>query len=479
MGARLHRIGRARTLGGRLAGRSLAAVLLLVAGTATAGPVAAQDGGFRNGEASATADTFVVNVKQGNANIGFTYGRSIAGYRDRTGSAEARALDLGVLPTLFAVEQCDGSTPPMNPDTLPPTTRVDSTEPNAGASRRAEAFVPGYDGGPHGPSVGFQDATASPKPASRGTTESVDTDLGLLALDGGSTEVTTRLEGRVREARAVTRADELRVFGGLFTFTNPRWEAAARSGDLESNVGSFTFERATVLGVERTPQEALEDFAGFEYGLEQLLQPFGVQLDLPTVEVADGRVRVTPMAFRVVDPPFGSAVVAPFLGAIQPLREAAVNKAVAQDCRNALAITLLDVVLGVVAGSGSVEILAGGVDAFTADTDFTVPPLEPLPMLPPADPLPALDVAGIDLAAELPPPDAPVAELTATPAPRRSGSPERPPARSAVTAAATSRFEDSDVGRRAVAVGIAGVAGAVALSLAERFRSRRIARRTS
>src|SRR5690606_13717330 len=107
------------------------------------------------------------------------------------------------------------------------------------------------------------------------------------------------------------------VFGGLFTFTNPRWEAIARSGDDDTNEGSFTFDAATVLGVERTQREALADFREFEWGLEQLLAPFGVELDWPEVEVADGRVTVTPMAFRVVDPPFGTQVLAPFFGTIQ------------------------------------------------------------------------------------------------------------------------------------------------------------------
>lgn len=455
-----------------------AAAAALVLPAAAPAPSGAQSDDFVNGEAEASADTFTLNIIQGNANIGFTYGRSIAGYRDRTASAEGRALDLGVLPTLFAVEQCDGSTPPMNPATLPPVTRVDSTEANAGRSRRVEVFVPGTDGGPHGPRAGFQDAMASPLPASRALTESVDTDVVLLALDGGRTEVTSRLEGRVRQAHAVVTADELRVFGGLFTFTEPRWEALARSGDVEEARGSFTFESATVLGVPRSHEEALRDFGEFERGLEQLLRPFGVQLDLPTVEVEDGKVEVTPMAFRVVDPPFGKQVLAPFFGSIQPYREAAARQAVAEDCKVALSITLLDVVLGVLAGSGSVEVLAGGAQAFTADTDFSAPPLEPLPVLDalPPPPMPAPP--------ELPPPPPPVAPVEVAPATTT------PPDDGAEVAAATatrpvraavptSRFEDGEAGAAAVAVGLGGLVGALALAGGDRLLGRRRARRSA
>lgn len=457
--------------------RALAvAAVLSATGPLLGGTAAAQDGEFRNGEASASADTFTLNVKQGNANIGFTYGRAMADYRDRTASAEARALDLGVLPTLLAVDPCDGSAPPMNPDTLPAITRTESTEPASVTSRRTEIFVPGYFGGPHGESAGFQDATASGQPASRAVTESSDADVFLLTLVGGTTEVSTRLEGRVREARAVSRAEELRVFGGLFTFTQPRWEAVARSGDVELTEGSFTFERASVLGIQRTKEEALADFAEFEYGLEQLLAPLGVRLDLPTVEVHDGRVQVSPMAFRVVDPPFGAQVLAPFLGSIQPLREAAVRDAVAADCKNALAITILDIVLGVAAGSGSIEILAGGVDVSTADTDFSVPPLDLLPPLdsPPME-VPPLDTGGAQVLGSSTVPDPAPTEVAAP----RKAPPPTPRRAAALVPTTVTRFEDGRAGKAAVAVGSAGLVGAVALSLGERLRLRVASRRSS
>ncbi len=479
--------GRSRTIGGgsaRAARRAVAAsaaVVALVVPLAAGVPAGAQANDFVSGEAEAAADTFTLNVIQGNANIGFTYGRSIAGYRDRTASAEARALDLGVLPVLFASDQCDGSEPPMNPDTLPPVTRVDSTEAHAGRTRRVEVFVPGTDGGPHGPTAGFQDATASPVPASRAVTESADTDVFILAVEGARTEVNSHRRGRVREARAVATADELRVFGGLFTFTNPRWSAVARSGDVEEVKGSFTFESATVLGVPRTPEEAQRDFREFERGLEQLLRPFGVQLDLPEVVVEEGRVEVTPMAFRVVDPPFGQQVLAPFFGSMQPYREAAARQAVEEDCTEALTITLLDVVLGVLAGSGSVEVLAGGVQASTADTDFSAPPLEPLPMLdplPPPLPEPALDVPApvVDIAPVEPAPAPEVSAPAKDPTEVAAATQQRPVQAAAVP---TSRFEDTDAGAAAFGVGLTGLVGAIGLVAGERLFGRRRSRRAA
>ena len=159
----------------------------------------ASSDGFHNGDAQASADTFSLNLKAANATIGFTWGRSLAAYQDRTATSEGRALDLGVLPVLFSGVQCDGSPGILNADTLPPVSNADSSEPGSNASRRAQAFQPGIDGGPIGPSVGFQDATATALPSSRAITESAPADLGIIALDGGRTEVTTQLADQVRQ----------------------------------------------------------------------------------------------------------------------------------------------------------------------------------------------------------------------------------------------------------------------------------------
>ena len=469
-------------------------------------PVSAAPGGgsgdgagaeFLNGEAEASAETFGLNVTQGNANIGFTYGRSIANYRDTTGTADAKALDLGVLPTLFGVEQCDGSAPILNPATFPASSRVDSTDPSAATLRPLQAFQPGLGERPAGPLAGDQEATATPRPSSRAATRSQRADMYVLAVTGGSTEVTTRLENGVREARAVSTAERLTVFGGLFTFVNPRWEAVARSGAATTTGGGFTFERATVLGTPRSPQQVMADLAAFRDGLEQLLAPFGVELQLPTVEIDQGRVRVTPMRFMIKDMPWGAQVIAPFLGDIQPLKEVLTRQLLEEDCKNESSLLLLDVILGVAGGSGSVQVVAGGVEASTAATDFSSPPLPELPIDVAGET--SLAVAGGELALDdfalddfalddfaldeldlglddlgLDSFDMPVETLPV------EDSPTVAPTRRkevAAPALASSRMEGSDAGAAAATVGALALIGALGLSLGERLRARRTARR--
>ena len=476
--------------------RALAATVVVAGaavpalGTSPAGAETAE--GFRNGEAEAAAQTFSVNVTQGNANIGFTYGQSLANYRDTTGTADAKALDLGVLPTLFGVEQCDGSAPILNPATFPPQTRVDSTDPAAPTPRPAAAHQPGLGTRPAGPLAGEQDATATRLPSSRSTTRSERADMYVLAVDGGTTEVTTQLRDGVREARAVSTASQLRVFGGLFTFVNPRWEATARSGATTTAEGSFTFERATVLGSPRTPEQAMRDLEGFRRGLEQLLAPFGVELQLPTVEIDGGRVEVTPMGFVLADMPWGAQVIAPFLGDIQPLKEVLTRQLLEEDCRNESSLLMLDVILGVLGGSGSVQLHAGGVEVATADTDFSSPPLPELPVdvagAPPAevadqslglDEFAIDDLAFDDLAFDelaLDGFDATVTDLP-TAEPVEAAEPEAEEVATTTAALVPSRFEDSDSGAAAAAVGALALTAALALSFGERWRARRTSRR--
>jgi hypothetical protein len=465
-------------------------VLAVGAFALSAGP-AASDGVVR-GSAQASADTFSLSMKAANATIGLAYGRSFARYQDRTGSSEARALDLGALPTLFGGPQCDGS-PALLPTTaLPPVTSSDSTLVGAEQSRRTQVFQPGIGGEPNGGPVGFQDATATAAPSSRASTESVPADVFLVALIGGRTETSARFVDGVREARAVVTADELRVLGGLFTLRQPRWEAVARSGEREETSSTFTFTSASVLGLERPVGQVLSDLRGFEQGIEQLLAPIGVDLTLPTTEVVEGGIRVTPIGFRVVEPPFGRDVLVPFLGRIDPLVQALRKELVAEDCKNDVVLTVVDILLGVVGGSGSVEILAGGVEAVTDDTDFSAPPPLPEPTEPPVEVAPETTVAeSFDApilddafvpADTLPPLDLGPGELglgdvSAGAAPVAAQVERARTEEAALPSVIGNRFEDGTAGRAGVAVGALALLGALGLSVVDRVIGRR-SRRT-
>lgn len=200
---------------------------------------------------------------------------------------------------------------------------------------------------------------------------------------------------------------------------------------------------------------------------------------------------MTPMEFSIKDIPWGAKVIAPFLGEVQPLKEAMTAQLLEKDCKNESALLLLDVILGVLAGSGSIVIQAGGVEVSTADTDFSALALDALPIdslaQTPVD-IP-VDVLPIE---EFPIEELPMEDLTISDVPLETfdtpietteiaASTPKAAAHEEVTTATTglvpSRFENSNAGAAAAAVGLLGLLGAVGLSMGERLRARRTSRR--
>lgn len=338
-------------------------------------PAAGGDPEFIRGEAFATADSFTMALTSGGAEIGFSRGTAIARYQDASGQAEARALDLGVLSTLYGeLSRCDDRPALFPDDSLPPITAVDSGSEAAGAPGAVSVQMPRLRGGLTDEVVGTQDATASDQPSSWAETTSNPIDLGVLKAVGARTTVATDLHMSgpsrgTRHAHAVSTIDQVIVLGGLMVLDDVRWEAEARSGATESTDGRFTVGRATVLGFDRT-SHVNGDLAALSSFLEGLFGGFGVHFDVPRVEVVDGAVSVTPLAFRIVEAPFGKELVGPLLSWLQPQREALFADLVATDCTNASLVQTLDVVLQFLSGSGQVEISVGGVEASTDDTYY-------------------------------------------------------------------------------------------------------------
>ncbi len=454
---------------------------------------------FVRGGASAQADTLGLNIVTSGATVGLTLGRSLARYRDRTATAEGRALDLGALTVLFGeLSKCDAEKPLLPKEVLPPITAADSSEPGSDQSRRAQAFFPGLRGVPNNQPAGWQDAIATKQPASRASTETVYQDISFFSLTNARTETTAQLQGQLREARAVVTADELQMLNGMFRFVKPRWEAVARSGSTEQLDGGFSFEMAYVFGIPRTPAQIMADLWSFAQGLSGALNGLGVHIDLPQV-VKEGRtVRVTPMAFRITDPPMGAAALRPFFDNIKPLYDVMAETLLEQDCKQQSTLQLADVVIQVLKGSGSIVIPVGGVEATTDDRWYppsviNTPPVE-LPEEAPVDVPPSSEVSNIPFDdfdtgtytdSYVPPPvDTEIPEVDVAgeteeiEPPADDGSDEKAAAPDALPPATiSSRFEDGTKGGTATVVGIVALVLVLALAGGDRFVMGRANRR--
>jgi hypothetical protein len=141
-----------------------------------------------------------------------------------------------------------------------------------------------------------------------------------------------------------------------------------------------------------------------------------------------------------------------------------------------------------------VQLHAGGVEVSTADTDFSSAPLPELPVdgtaastdvpldAAPVEALPFEDLSlgELDLGFAPLPLDSfdTVADLPiAEPVTAVAGAAEERATRSRTAALVPSRFEDSNAGAAAAVVGAIALLGALGLSMGERLRARRTARR--
>jgi len=346
----------------------------VAAGILTAGPsVSAQsvDDPSIPGEGLAAADTIGVSMKTGGLASGINLGRSVAGFTEGQATARADALDLGaLLPQLYGeAAACAGQTPLLGKDVLPPKTLVDSQDAGSDVSHRVQAFLPDGGGGLSTVSAGFQDATATSQPAAQALTDTPSQDVSFFQLVDPHTRVSVSRINGVREAKAVMYADKLTIMGGLIVLRQPRWEAVARSGAAKGNVGSFTFSGATVLGFDRSFDQATADVQNFANSLHDMLSNLGIYLDYPTVTTIEGGVKVSPMQFRITDMPLGITGLGPFFAQLQPLREKLFED-LNKDCVNRSGLQFLDLILQVLSGSGNVLIPVGGVEASTKPTVF-------------------------------------------------------------------------------------------------------------
>ena len=356
--------------------------------------------GFIPGEATAQASTLTLGLSPGGGKpLEIVLGKSTARYQNRTATAEGTALSLGLLQIFFGPSSACGDRPPIIPaDQLPPLTTNDSRR-NQPMATALEVRSPGYNGtsttpGQLGGVIGTQiaNASATPQSSTAGTT-TVSQDYGILAIDNGSTQVTTQLSGGVRTATAVMTASRIRILGDMVVINSPRWEASTTSGGTETATGTFTFASATILGIDRTVANFPGDFNDFASGVASFLSALGVSLQYPKLVTEPGRVTMTPIVVGLNNPPIGLDFIQPLLKAIAPLREESNRKMISEDCNNQAILQVADLALGILSGSGAVSLSAGGVTAFTAATEFPEPPALEIPDLD----APTIDAPVIDV----------------------------------------------------------------------------------
>jgi hypothetical protein len=462
------------------------------AGTAGAG------GEFVSGSGKARASIFEVVPRTGGLTIPVTFGRSVATFQ----GSEAKAASTAMGPpkggppkppgaAAQPVADCGGGGGASTSNPFASNVEVSSSDkpPYASAS-----FMASPSNSPVQGAMQTQEVEAGRQPSGRAVTTGghIAVPGGLLEGTRSRAEATTGVvDGNARLSHAVVTLDRLSLAGGAVVLHGMRWEATQRTGEggaVEVADASFAFGGASVGGAPMPGGGG--GGADALAGLNQALAPTGLALVAPTVERENGVARVGPLSVRMADSPLGRQALGPLLGNLQPVRDPLAEGLLQIDCRFGGVLTVADVALGILSGSGGVSFDLGGVLATSEGTRFDNPLAGPIDdevgppdgdvvlppstaaevALPDSGPLPPEDLAA-GLPGGLPaysaPAPVPPEDLLAAPA--------RPGAAPATLGPAASRLPGRK-GGAALAVGIVGLLAVIALAVADAVHIRRASR---
>lgn len=352
-------------------------VALVVVVGSVARPSEAQEGGFGNGAAKATAVVAKVAPGVGALELGVTSGVAVAEVTNSLAQSQSQALDLGLIGTTLTADGCREAT--IGADDLPQPLRVDN---RAGDVSESRDEVP-VDGTVLG--GGRLRAAATTGPASTSSATGVGFAVGpLLTFEGGRAIAETEaIPGKGRQAHATVETSI--DIAGIVSLDGMEWDALHRTGAERVVQGSFSIGSAEIGGVP-FPGDELEPL---ETAVNTVLEFSGVSIDFPEVErfaEPTDLVRVTPMRIVLRDSPAGGLLLGPGLNASRAQREQLFDDLTAAFCDAAGALLVGDITISVISGTGFLAMEFGGAEAisgeFVQGGAIGVPPVPP-PAVPP------------------------------------------------------------------------------------------------
>lgn len=342
-----------------------AAVLVLTTTPLVAGAVAAAaEPDFNAGSGRADARVLRVGPSAGRLGLAPSLSLALADFLGTVGRGEALIAEYAAL---------DGSVPEEVKDETPPV-RVQSTDEHSddGQSHTKGPFrqQARATDAPFGTSVSAIDSFAIP---------------GLVTMSAGRAESWAGLVGDgdggvVREAGGIVDIGRADFGGGAAVLNGLHWEVRQRTDENDDETpevhGAFVVGSATIGDQRFDGPITGAALAPLFDALNAALKPTGLVVDVPVVSDRDAVARVTPLALRVVNSEVGRTVLGPVLGESQDLRDAIVTPFL-EECPDCSVFVLVaDVVVGVLSGSGRLDIEFGGAFGFTEGATFHNPFLD-------------------------------------------------------------------------------------------------------
>lgn len=322
-------------------------------------PSAAAKGHFNAGTATAISQAVAIAPKTGGLSASLVIGTSIADYRGTLAQASSQAIDLGVVGTTLTV-QCDAAPPALKPEQLPQPLIAESdkgtshaTKTTAGTGRSGALAVAGRE---------IVRATTTPHGLARFDGNALVVP-GLLTATGLHTSSDAHLiKGKTRIATASSQVGQLSLLGGVIKLGGMRWTASRSSGATHRLSAHFTMDSATLAG-QKLPVASAAATGSTLDKINKTLKTTGLALQLPQRTFKNGKLSMSPLTIGISQSALGNKTINPLLTAIQPLTNQISNALIGINCKVGSALSLIDLALSAIDGTGALEVEFGGVSA--------------------------------------------------------------------------------------------------------------------
>jgi hypothetical protein len=297
-------------------------------------------------------------------------GTAIADYRGTLGQAETNTLDLGLIGTALTSEQCDGSAPAVKREQLPQPLIVESDHGNA--SQSADQL--GSTKGGLLAAGGHQVVTATTVPSA--TADFAGGVLGITGLaeasDLSSAATAALVPGKARIATATATVGRLSLLGGAVVLDGLHWTASHRTGAGAAATGAFTIGDAYVAG-RRLPASS-GSAQSVLAAVNAALKPSGLHLTVPEPrKTPSGALEIPPLTLGIGNSALGAAIVNPLVTGAQPVLEQVEKALFGISCKFGSGVTVADIALAAIDGTGGLDLKFGGVSVGTDDTTYANP----------------------------------------------------------------------------------------------------------
>jgi hypothetical protein len=332
----------------------LAVTLALGTSAVLTAPAQADTGPFVQGAGDAVAQAISVSPALSGEDLGIETGVSIADYLGTDGQAESQILTSALIGA-FNVSLPGGAGGILAESSGAPTTQSTTFE------------------GEDGEGGGTMNATAAQSSGAATTNLATFNLPGVVSVSGGqSTATTSIVNGQTRQAEGTSSIGSLSLLGGLVSLNGLHWTATQSTG--AKSVQSCTFSVGSISLDGKTISVPVGGLNGAIALINAGLAQSGLRLGLPTQVIgADGSVEETSLSIGLDKSALGKELVSPYVNTIQPVRTLLNTVLTKIDPTLGESDLVLEIVLSVLAGEGSLDIDLGGAYATTNGTSYSNP----------------------------------------------------------------------------------------------------------